>query len=319
MDIDNFNTNFNSNMDSINSINDILDELNISNSFNNSSDLNNSDNSLNFTNISDKQKFNNIGLENLNNNDSNNDLNNTNYSNNNDDLDNVDNSKNNLSNINTHEQIKTNINLFTHDIDRRIGKYLLNELEKKQSYIDELEDVIKYQEKEIGELKLKLDSINKLELIAKLKTNIEQKKLLDFENLNDSPDDDFTNNYSNSNSNNIINSNSNSNDITNANAKPKPNPIVRVKKINNSNLNQETSSNEFVPSIPDLVLNSNSRQKVKSIKKEEEEPRYCGVTILEKPKSQSQKIFLDNELNSDIDNSEKSTEILKQRRRCARL
>lgn len=63
--------------------------------------------------------------------------------------------------------------LFSNDIDRRIGKYLMDELDNKNSYINELEEIVKYQENEISELKLKLDSINKLELVAKLKSNLD--------------------------------------------------------------------------------------------------------------------------------------------------
>ena len=71
-------------------------------------------------------------------------------------------SENNEISNNTTNHIQSQIQLFSHDIDRKIGSYLLNELESKKSYIDELENVIKFQQEEISELKSKLESINNL-------------------------------------------------------------------------------------------------------------------------------------------------------------
>ncbi len=73
---------------------------------------------------------------------------------------------------------------------------------------------------------------------------------------------------------------------------------------------------------PDLVLGSNldSRGKTKSISKEEEEPRYCGVSIVEKPQKQTPKIIFDYDLNSEMSETQSNpVEIIKQRRRGARL
>ena len=69
----------------------------------------------------------------------------------------------------------------------------------------------------------------------------------------------------------------------------------------------------------DLVLNSSSKLKTKSIKKEDEEPRYNGVVILEKPKKEPEiKIVMDYETETS-ENTDKNSEILKQRRRARKL
>jgi hypothetical protein len=201
-------------------------------------------------------------------------------------------SNNDLNEIN---QVKNNIELFTHEIDRKIGKYLFDRLEKNQNYIDELEEVVKFQENEIKELKLKLESINKLELVAKLKTSIEEK-----------------------------------NNSSNKDEKIKNSEILVINKPNNKNNLNEDNSNTYYSTNPDLVLSTGSRNKVKSISKEEEELRYSGITILEKPQTQQlPKIVLDYEKNTlyndNIENSEysekseKSSEIIKQRRRGNRI
>lgn len=65
--------------------------------------------------------------------------------------------------------------IFTNSVDRRIGNYLLDELDKKNQYIDELEDLIKFQQNEINELKAQLNSVNQLELINKIKSNLDAK------------------------------------------------------------------------------------------------------------------------------------------------
>ena len=68
-------------------------------------------------------------------------------------------------------------------------------------------------------------------------------------------------------------------------------------------------------------MNAGSRNKVKSISKAEEEPRYSGITVLEKPqKQQMPKIIIDYDQSSEMSESQdKSSVILKQRRRGARL
>lgn len=250
----NLENNFEESSEHVSSLNDILNTINLSNS----ESLNN----VNDSELINKKNEKNQNL-NIENQISNNDLNEIN-------------------------QVKNNIELFTHDIDRKIGKYLLDRLEKNQNYIDELEEVVKFQENEIKELKLKLESINKLELVAKLKTSIEEK-----------------------------------NNLSNKDNKINNSEILVIKKPNNkSNLNED-NSNTYYSTNPDLVLTTGSRNKVKSISKEEEEPRYSGITIIEKPQNQQlPKIALDYENNENSENSEKSeksSEIIKQRRRGNRI
>jgi hypothetical protein len=332
-------------------------DLNQSNIVNSLSEILNSLNSSNTTKLSEHNDNSNQNNSNQNNNDQNNndqndnDQNDNQNDNNNSDDNSDDNSDNkNNTNINSEQtnlqnELKNNIQLFSHNVDRRIGVYLLDELEKKQSYIEELEEVIKFQQKELGELKSKLDSINKLELVAKLKSNIEEKRILSISLLNQKTKNEQ-----------YVDDEQDEQDVEDE-PKPEPEPkvvqVVRVKKTqnnqtqnnqtqNNQTQNNQTQNNQtqnnkiqnnqtqtqtqpntFVPSNPDLVLNSGSRNKVKSISKaeEEEEPRYNGIVVLEKPqKQQTAKIVLDYEQSSEMsDVQEKSTEIIKQRRRGARL
>lgn len=209
----------------------------------------------------------------------------------------------NKININLQEtekipSMETQVQLFTDTIDRRIGNYLLNELEKKQAYIDELEDAVKFQEKEISDLKSKLEGINKLELLSKIKSNMET-KLLDVE--------------------------------TNLQQVETDEKVVKSKVVNVKKSNQQTQpvqaqpkvvrdeeQNQYPRSNPDLVFRSDPGTKVKSIPKEEEEPRYNGVIMLEKPKNEPViQIQLDYETETGGDNSSTMTDIAKQRRRRA--
>lgn len=196
--------------------------------------------------------------------------------------------------------LSTQVQLLTDTIDRRIGNYLLNELEKKQAYIDELEDAVKFQEKEISDLKSKLEGINKLELLSKIKSNMET-KLLDVE--------------------------------TNLQQVETDEKVVKSKVVNVKKSNQQTQpvqaqpkvvrdeeQNQYPRSNPDLVFRSDPGTKVKSIPKEEEEPRYNGVIMLEKPKNEPViQIQLDYETETGCDNSSTMTDIAKQRRRARRL
>ena len=218
-------------------------------------------------------------------------------------------SENNEISNNTTNHIQSQIQLFSHDIDRKIGSYLLNELESKKSYIDELENVIKFQQEEISELKSKLESINKLELIAKLKTGFIHPNSTKSDSIEGTEYD------------------TDAVAVAVPNQKPK---VVHVKKViqvnqNNSNTirNEQYNQSSSYGTNPDLVLGSNldSREKTKSISKDEEEPRYCGITIVERPpQKQTQKIVLDYDSNSEMSESQSnSVEIIKQRRRAARL
>lgn len=195
------------------------------------------------------------------------------------------------------QNLTTQIQLLTDTIDKRIGNYLLNELEKKQAYIDELEEAVKFQEKEISELKSKLEGLNKLELLSKIKSNMET-KLVDVEtNLHQIETDE----------------------------KEVKSKVVSVKK-SNQQIEQFKSKNvisdeqsQYPKSNPDLVFRSNTGTKVKSIPKEEEEPRYNGVMMLEKPKNEPViKIQLDYETETG-DNSSTMSDVVKQRRRARRL
>ena len=201
-----------------------------------------------------------------------------------------DKNKENKENIENEENekvqrnIKKDIELFSDDIDRKIGKYLIDELEKKQSYIDELEEVIKFQEKEISDLKNKLDTLNKLELLAKLKININDK--LDQTNI-----------------------------LINEKELEKSPKSQNINLTRNKEIFEHNSEISYPSNNPDLVLNSSSKLKVKSIKKEDEEIRYNGITILEKPSNES-KIRI--EMDYETENGDKS-DILKQRRRARKI
>lgn len=188
--------------------------------------------------------------------------------------------KNTIIEDNTQESINKNVQLFTHEIDRRIGNYLLNELEKKQLYVNELEEVIKFQEKEIFDLKEKIKTNEELYLIEKNKSNLNSKSSEMDTKLNKESD--------------------------------KQKVINVIKSIQNNN-EQSYSMNK------DLVMNTNSLLKVKSISKEDEEPIYNGITILDKSnKNNTSNIILDYQTETD-DSNDTVTTITKQRRRCRNL
>jgi len=170
-----------------------------------------------------------------------------------------------------------NVNLFSNDIDRKIGNYLFNEIEKKSLYIQELEDIIKFQEKEISELKSKLDSINKLELLGKLKSNITSKveSYINENNLED--------------------------------VKPiKKVQVVQVKKIDNDQSNEYNTINQ------DLVFTSNTKPKPK-FSDIDEPPRYTGISILEKPSQVERKIII--EKSDDAENSTEILKVRRRARK----
>lgn len=208
--------------------------------------------------------------------------------------------------------LSTQVQLLTDTIDRRIGNYLLNELEKKQAYIDELEDAVKFQEKEISELKSKLEGINKLELLSKIKSNMETKLVEVETNLHQIEEaEELPGNYE-------VNSGA-----PEKNFKPK---VVSVKKSNQQTQQvqaqpkviSDEEQTQYPRSNPDLVFRSDPGTKVKSIPKEEEEPRYNGVIMLEKPKNEPViKIQLDYETETGGDNSSTMSDVVKQRRRRA--
>jgi len=192
--------------------------------------------------------------------------------------------------------ISQQIQLLSNNIDRRIGNYLLNELEKKKTYIEELEEAVKFQEKEIGELKLKLDTLSKLDLLSKIRSNMDS-KLSEFE-INMSEE------FNSSKEDNIQMS--------------KPNKVVQVIKPQQPNQIKSKITKEedtqYPRNNPDLVFSSDPGTKVKSIPKEEEEPRYNGIMMLERPKQEEKiKIVLDYETDKNPE------EIIKQRRRKARF
>lgn len=208
---------------------------------------------------------------------------------------------------------KEQIELFTNQIDRRIGNYLMDELEKKQNYIGELELLIKYQQDEISSLKSKLNSIDKLELVAKIKSNLNLKSDLVEKHLNECE------NEMNPESRQIQ-----EHKISNV-------KTIQIKKSSNNLLNNQTKSEtnsntneEFKPKNNDLILESNS---IYSNLKFESEPDsdnvgYNGIIILEKPKTNSKESkFInrftenDTEINGDAESEmEKTNEILRRRR-----
>ena len=73
------------------------------------------------------------------------------------------------------EEIRLQTSNIIDNTDKRVTTYLINELEKKIQYINELEDILKFQEQEILSLKNKLESANKMQLLIKLKNNIDTK------------------------------------------------------------------------------------------------------------------------------------------------
>ena len=237
------------------------------------------------------------------------------------------NSNENLNNSNSdnsityQNKITNTIELFSDNTDRRIGNYLLDQIEKKQIYIDELEEVIKFQQKEISDLKSKLDSINKLELVARLKSSIEEKRNLSnnieisYNEQNDIDESDQKTQQTQQTQ--QINFNKEQKNEHKNEPEPKVVQVVKVKKIQ--------TEQTFVPSNPDLVLNTGSKNKVKSIPKAEEEKRYNGITLVEIPQSNqatnsNKQIFIEYDQGSEMSEStDKTSEIVRQRRRGARL
>ena len=205
--------------------------------------------------------------------------------------------------------------IFSDEFDKRIGKYLLDELEKKQTYINELEDVIKFQEKEIGELKLKLDTFNKIDLLGKIKSSVDTKLLKISELSEQTEQTEQTEQIEQTEQTNKL-------DI-----KTKNN-IVQIKKplqnISNNIVSVVVQPEQSYTSNPDLVLHK-PIQKNKPITKEEEEPKYNGIMLLEKPKRdpgvKSRNIYINNNENTNENNENtnetiiETVEIIKQRRR----
>lgn len=171
--------------------------------------------------------------------------------------------------------------IFTNSIDRRIGNYLLDELDKKNQYIDELEDLIKFQQNEINELKARLNSVNQLELINKIKSNLEAK--------------------------------------TQSQPQPQPQSVVNdanpIKKSKTSNSDSDNEITPFVPLNQDLTHSTSTYSKVKPMSKEDEElnVRYKGITIIPKPVVE----LVPKPVISDTDISQ--SELSKQRRRARKL
>lgn len=218
----------------------------------------------------------------------------------------------NLQEIQENEQIPnliTQVQLLTDTIDRRIGNYLLNELEKKQAYIDELEEAVKFQEKEISDLKSKLEGINKLELLSKIKSNMETKLVNVETNLRQVEEQDQEQEQSfKPKVLSVKKSNQQSQQIQQI----QPIQQIQSKAIKDEEQTQYSRTNQ------DLVFRSDPGTKVKSIPKEQEEPRYNGVIMLEKPKNEPViKIQLDYETDTGCDNSSTMTDVVKQRRRRA--
>ena len=187
---------------------------------------------------------------------------------------------------NQEQNISYQVKLLSNDIDRKIGNYLLNELEKKQLYIDELEEAI-------IELKSKIEAFNKLELLSKIKSNMETK---------------------------LANVGTNLSQVIDQEHKPK---VVQIKKFtqqtqqNHSKDNINEEQTQYLRTNSDLVFRSEPEMKVKSISKEEEEPRYNGIIMLDKPKNEPQiKIQLDYDTET-FDNSSMMSDVIKQRRRRA--
>lgn len=194
------------------------------------------------------------------------------------------------------QNLSTQVQLLTDTIDRRIGNYLLNELEKKQAYVDELEEAVKFQEKEISELKSKLEGINKLELLSKIKSNMETKLVEVETNLHQIKEVEEQ-------------------EIS---FKPKVLSVKKSDQQSQSKIVRDDEQTQYPRSNPDLVFRSDPGTKVKSIPKEEEEPRYNGVIMLDKPNNETQiKIQLDYETETGGDNSSTMSDVLKQRRRRA--
>jgi len=209
--------------------------------------------------------------------------------------------------------ISQQVQLLSNEIDRRIGNYLLDELEKKKQYIDELEEAIKFQEKEITELKQKLEVVNKLELLGKIKSNMDTKLLHTYTN-NDIQSE-------------ISEYEREIETETETETNSKLNKVVQVKKSTQStqlqkvNIVKDEEQTQYPRNYPDLVLRRDTVQKVKSVSKEEEEPRYNGIIMLDRPKKKEEntiKITLDYETETS-NSTDKISDVIKQRRRNARF
>jgi hypothetical protein len=209
--------------------------------------------------------------------------------------------------------ISQQVQLLSNEIDRRIGNYLLDELEKKKQYIDELEEAIKFQEKEITELKQKLEVVNKLELLGKIKSNMDTKLL-----------NTYTNNDIQS---EISEYEREIETETETETNSKLNKVVQVKKSTQStqlpkvSIVKDEEQTQYPRNYPDLVLRRDTVQKVKSVSKEEEEPRYNGIIMLDRPKKKEEntiKITLDYDTETS-NSTDKISDVIKQRRRNARF
>ena len=239
------------------------------------------------------------------------------------------NETNSNPNANTHTNFsKEHIQLFSHQIDKRLGNYLMDELEKKQSYIEELEEVIKFQEKEIGELKLKLDTLGKLDILAKLKSSVEGNLKSDTEDK--TPHHQQDNHLAEDNKQNqlkpkVVQVKKQSTNI----AETESNQLYKSNQINQMIKNAQTKNDDsrsalsdslsYPSTNPDLVMGSSFKTKTKSIPKEEEEPRYNGVVILDKPKREPEIHIVMDYSTDTIESSEKSSDLLRQRRRARKL
>lgn len=223
-------------------------------------------------------------LNSINNDDSSN-SNNINIKKQENELNNLEINEEQIQNIVEKQDLPQQVQLLSNSIDRRIGNFLLDELEKKQIYINELEEALKFQEKEIAELKNKLEAFNKLELLSKIKSNMENKLVETETNLSQAVEQE------------------------------NKHKVIQVKKT--TQINQQ-EQNDYPKSNPDLVFSSDPGLKVKSIPKEEEEPRYNGVMMLEKPKNEPQ-IKIQMDYDTETCDSTSMSDVIKQRRRAIRL
>ena len=209
--------------------------------------------------------------------------------------------------------ISQQVQLLSNEIDRKIGNYLLDELEKKKQYIDELEEAIKFQEKEIAELKQKLEVHNKLELLGKIKSNMDTKLLHTY--TNNDIESEISEYEREIETETEIETNSKLNKVVQVKKSTQPTQIQKVSIVN------DDEQTQYPRNYPDLVLRKDTVQKVKSVSKEEEEPRYNGIMMLDRPKKKEEntiKITLDYETETS-NSTEKITDVIKQRRRNARF
>jgi len=210
-----------------------------------------------------------------------NDTNNDNQNNNQIDYhdSNVNDIKNEISNLNDYiiSNQESNNNLLENITEQEE----LNNNEQQNNYIKELEDIVKFQEEEINNLKNEIinlkSSQSNIDYLVKIKQNLEKKEVI----LND--------------------------DINNFQ--------------NNEKTYSEPSFTEFKLPNQDINLSSNAQisritKKNIIVTEEESQGRYSGITILEKLKDDEQikKIQIDY---SNID--ENSEKIVKQRRRRAKF